>query len=76
LGALLGAEIDSDEFFKLVTIGKMITDFKAPDEGQVRFPSGFLAASPDRVGLPAGFLAASRVVYRLAVKFLGFYILV
>jgi hypothetical protein len=35
VGELFGAEVDSDEFFKLVTIGKMITDFKAPDEAQV-----------------------------------------
>ena len=34
VGELFGGEVDSDEFFKLVTIGKMITDFQSPDEPQ------------------------------------------
>lgn len=34
MGELLGGEVTSDEFFKLVTIGKLITDFQSPDEPQ------------------------------------------
>lgn len=34
VGELFGGEVSSDEFFKLVTIGKMITDFQSPDEPQ------------------------------------------
>lgn len=29
---MFGGKVDSDEFFKLVTIGKLITDYRAPDE--------------------------------------------
>lgn len=31
---MFGGDVNSDEFFKLVTIGKMITDFRSPDEPQ------------------------------------------
>ena len=48
VGELLGVEVDSDEFFKLVTIGKLITDFKAPDEAQVGLLSGFATGCAGR----------------------------
>ena len=32
VGELFGGEVDSDEFFRLVTIGKLITDYRAADE--------------------------------------------
>ena len=34
VGDLFGGMVNSDEFFKLVTIGKMITDFQSPEDPQ------------------------------------------
>lgn len=34
VGDLFGGTVNSDEFFKLVTIGKMITDFQSPEDPQ------------------------------------------
>ena len=34
VGELFGGAVDSDEFARLVTIGKLITDYKAPNEPQ------------------------------------------
>ena len=34
MGELFGGEVGPDEFARLVTIGKLITDFKSPDDLQ------------------------------------------